>query len=53
MIFIDVPATNQAAVFLANALKLAPSFATSRMYRGPAPEIDTTKIFGITSLELG
>jgi hypothetical protein len=28
-------------------------FETARMYRGPAPEIDTAKVFGITSFELG
>lgn len=53
MIFIDVPASNTAAVALATTLKLAPTFATARMYRGPAPDIDTTKIFGLTSFELG
>ena len=26
---------------------------TARMYRGPAPEIDTAKVFGITTFELG
>lgn len=53
MIFLDTPGTNQAAVDLAVSLGLTPMFETARMYRGPAPEIDTAKVFGITTFELG
>jgi GNAT superfamily N-acetyltransferase len=53
MIFLDTPGTNRAAVDLALSLRLQPMFETARMYRGPAPEIDTAKVFGITSFELG
>jgi len=51
--FLDTPGTNQAAVDLAVSLGLKPMFETARMYRGPAPEIDTAKVFGITTFELG
>ncbi|WP_374333951.1 GNAT family N-acetyltransferase [Aestuariivirga sp.] len=53
MIFLDTPGTNQAAVDLAVSLGLAPMFETARMYRGPAPQTDTAKVFGITTFELG
>ncbi|PZF75908.1 GNAT family N-acetyltransferase [Aestuariivirga litoralis] len=51
--YLDTPATNRAAVDLAVSLGLKPMFETARMYRGPAPAIDTAKVFGITSFELG
>ncbi|MBT2366213.1 GNAT family N-acetyltransferase [Streptomyces sp. ISL-10] len=50
---IDVPDFNTAAVHLMEQLGLAPSFETARMYTGPAPRIDHSGLFGITSLELG
>lgn len=50
---VDVPDVNPAAVRLAEELGLTPSFDTARMYSGPAPEIDRTGLYGITSLELG
>lgn len=51
--FLDTPGTNRAAVDLALSLGLEPKFETARMYRGPAPEIDTAKVFGMTTFELG
>jgi GNAT superfamily N-acetyltransferase len=53
MVFLDVPETNPEAVALAKSLGLAPMFETARMYRGPIPDLDTARIFGITSFELG
>lgn len=53
MIFLDTPGTNRAAIDLATSLGLTPMFETARMYKGPAPEIDTAKVFGITTFELG
>lgn len=53
MVYLDTPGTNRAAVDLAMSLGLQPMFETARMYRGPAPEIDTAKVFGITTFELG
>lgn len=52
-VFLDVPGTNPDAAALATSLGLAPMFETARMYRGPAPALDTRKIFGITTFELG
>jgi len=51
--FLDTPGTNRAAVDLAVSLGLRPMFETARMYRGPDPQLDTAKVFGITSFELG
>lgn len=51
--FLDTPGTNGAAIDLARSLGLQPMFETARMYRGPAPQLDTAKVFGITSFELG
>lgn len=51
--FLDTPGTNRAAVDLALSLGLKPMFETARMYKGPAPDLDTAKVFGITSFELG
>lgn len=50
---VDVPEVNPAAVRLADELGLTPSFETARMYTGPAPDVDHSGLFGITSLELG
>ncbi|MEI8180686.1 GNAT family N-acetyltransferase [Aestuariivirga sp.] len=53
MIFLDTPGTNRAAVDLAVSLGLKPMFETARMYRGPAPDLNTAKVFGMTTFELG
>ncbi|MFF3322421.1 GNAT family N-acetyltransferase [Streptomyces sp. NPDC002889] len=50
---IDVPDHNKASIDLMEHLGLAPTFEAARMYTGPAPEIDRSGLFGITSLELG
>ncbi len=52
-VFIDVPNPNEAAVEMVRRLGFAPSFATARMYRGPAPQLPLAGIFGTTTLELG
>lgn len=52
-IAVDVPGVNEAALAWADAAGWMPSFETARMYTGPAPEIDRSGLFGITSLELG
>ena len=51
--FIDVPQPNQSAVALAAASGMVPVFKTARMYRGPAPELPLSCLYGITSFELG
>lgn len=52
-LFLDVPEPNAAARALAEAAGLAPVFETARMYRGPAPDLPLSRIFGITTFELG
>ncbi|MEV6685003.1 GNAT family N-acetyltransferase [Streptomyces sp. NPDC051130] len=50
---VDVPDANPAAVELVAGLGLVPTFETARMYTGPAPEVDLSGLYGVTSLELG
>ncbi len=52
-VFLDVPETNPAAVELARELRLQPVFETARMYKGAAPALDLSQVFGITTFELG
>ena len=52
-VFLDVPEPNSAAVALAEQYKMQPIFETARMYTGPAPALDLSKVFGVTSFELG
>lgn len=52
-VFLDVPVPHAGAVRLAEAHGMFPVFETARMYRGPAPEIDLGRVFGITTFELG
>jgi ribosomal protein S18 acetylase RimI-like enzyme len=51
--FLDVPEINSAAQELVRELGLAPVFETARMYTGPNPHVDTSKLFGVTTFELG
>jgi len=50
---LDTPEDNPAAVQLAQSLGLSPAFETARMYKGTAPVIPISGIYGITSFELG
>jgi hypothetical protein len=52
-VYLDVPVPHAGAVRLAEFHGMRPVFETARMYRGPAPEIDLGRVFGITSFELG
>ncbi|CAO3438204.1 GNAT family N-acetyltransferase [Azospirillum endophyticum] len=52
-VFLDVPEPNGVAVRLAEELGLSPQFETARMYLGPAPVTDLSRLFGGTSFELG
>lgn len=52
-VFLDVPEPNAAARALAEAAGLTPVFETARMYRGTAPALPLSRIFGITTFELG
>jgi len=50
---LDTPLANKSAVKIAECARLAPAFETARMYRGPIPNMQIKRIFGITSFELG
>ncbi|MDR3639687.1 MAG: hypothetical protein P4L39_00010 [Humidesulfovibrio sp.] len=50
---LDVPMSNAGAVRLAESHGMRQIFETGRMYRGPAPEYDQGRVFGVTSFELG
>lgn len=52
-VYFDTPATNPAAVRLAEAHAMRVVFQTGRMYLGDAPEYDLASEFGVTSFELG
>lgn len=52
-LFLDVPEPNAEAVAMAESLGLAVRFETARMYKGPAPATPLSRIFGITTFELG
>ena len=52
-IFLDVPEPNGEGRALAEAMGLSPVFETARMYRGAAPDLPLSRIFGITTFELG
>lgn len=50
---IDIPEPNTAAIALALKMGMQPGFTTARMYRNGLPKLDLSKVYGITSLELG
>lgn len=52
-VMIDIPEPNQAAVQMMQRMGLEPCFETARMYRGAQPQIDTQRLFGVATLELG
>lgn len=52
-LYIDIPVVNEDAVRLMNNYDAACIFECARMYYGAPPAIDMTKVFGITSFELG
>jgi ribosomal protein S18 acetylase RimI-like enzyme len=50
---LDVPELNSAAVALAERHRLTNVFETARMYTKRAPDIPLTRLYGVTSFELG
>lgn len=51
--FLDIPEVNKKAHALTQALSMESVFETARMYTKEQPNFDLSKIFGITSFELG
>lgn len=52
-VFIDVPEVNAPALHLAERMGMEQVFATARMYNMSEPDVDTGRIYGVTTLELG
>lgn len=52
-LFLDVPEPNAAAVALAQRHGMSPVFETARMYAGAAPDLPLSRLFGVTTFELG
>lgn len=52
-LFLDTPENNPAALALAQQLAMREVFGCARMYLGPAPELAHSRIFGVTTFELG
>ena len=51
--YLNIPEPNAAALGLADERNMTREFACARMWRGTPPKIDLSKIYGITSWELG
>ena len=51
--FIDTPQTNATAVALAERHGMTAVFETARMYAGQAPDLPMSRLFGVTTFELG
>lgn len=52
-IFLDAPDANPSAISLAQKYSMQPVFECVRMYTRAIPEFDITRVFGVTTLELG
>jgi GNAT superfamily N-acetyltransferase len=52
-VYLDIPLCNKEACSLVKKYKASYVFECARMYCGPPPDYDTSKIFGISSFELG
>ena len=52
-VYLDVPEVNGPALALAQSLDMKECFGTARMYLNGTPHLDVSRIFGVTSFELG
>lgn len=52
-VFMDVPDCNLQATRLALTQGMEATFPTARMYRGPAPQLALSRLYGLTTLEVG
>ncbi|MDD2526153.1 MAG: GNAT family N-acetyltransferase [Bacteroidales bacterium] len=52
-IYLDMPELNKSAVHLASKYNMEKVFETARMYVGNAPLLKMSRIYGITSFEIG
>jgi ribosomal protein S18 acetylase RimI-like enzyme len=52
-IFLDVPEVNIPAIDLVKRHNMTAAFETARMYKGKCPDLTLSRIFGVTTFELG
>jgi GNAT superfamily N-acetyltransferase len=52
-VFIDIPEVNKPALNIAARMEMEQVFATARMYSMSKPDVDSGRIYGVTTLELG
>lgn len=52
-IFLDSPEVNKQAIALAEKYGMKSMFETARMYTKERPDVDLTKVYGVTTFELG
>jgi len=52
-VFLDVPEPHAAAVALVQSAGMSPVFETARMHTRAPPPVEASRVFGITSFELG
>lgn len=52
-VYLDIPVINQNAVNLVNKYGASYVFECARMYHGQPPKMNISKVYGITSFELG
>ncbi|MCF8109716.1 MAG: GNAT family N-acetyltransferase [Desulfohalobiaceae bacterium] len=52
-VFLDIPEVNPEALALVRQQVMTPIFETARMYTGNIPELDLSRLFGVTTFELG
>lgn len=53
LVYLDVCELNSKAITLANSLQMTKVFETARMYTNPPAELNISRVFGITTFELG
>lgn len=52
-VFLDIPETNAEAVALVRRHGMSAAFETARMYTGEFPDLPITRLYGVTTFELG
>jgi len=52
-VYIDIPMNNPGAVYMMKKFGATYVFECARMYYGPVPKSDWSKVYGITTFELG
>jgi len=53
LVYLDVCEMNSSAIALANNFQMTKVFETARMYTNPPAELNMSRVFGITTFELG